>query len=169
MPTDEQARALIEKAHEASNRGDLDAMLAQFTADMQFWCNAGNPSGGSIEFTDKHAFRRSLEAMLRTTISRSKIVSFRFDDEIAHVRVRIHIKSLIVGAELEATYRQLVRYKGLLISRIEEYHDAARLNAFWKLHAEGAEAKLAVWDVDPSPGERNEPPAPPLPPPAKPS
>lgn len=151
MPTDDQARTLIEQAHAAWSRGDLDAMVAQFTDDMQFWCNAGDPSGGPIEFMGKLAFRQSLEAVLRTTRSKSQVVSFRFDDTVAHVRASIRLESLISGAKLVTAYRQLVRYRGLLISRIEEYHDAGRLNAFWKLHAEGAQGKSALWDVDPLP------------------
>lgn len=151
MPTDEQARALIESAHFEWSRGNLDGMLAQFSDDMEFWCNAGNPSGGSIEFKDKNKFRQSLEAVLRTTKSKSRLVSFRFDGEIAHVRASIRMESLVCGAKHVAQYRQIVRYKALRISRIEEYRDAGLLNAFWKLHADGAQAGLAVWDVEPSP------------------
>jgi hypothetical protein len=125
-------------------------MMAQFSDDMEFWCNAGDPSGGPIEFKGKNDLRQSLEAVLRTTKSKSRIVSFRFDGEVAHVRASIRMESLVCGAKHVAQYRQIVRYKRLRISRIEEYHDAGLLNAFWKLHAEGAQAGLAVWDVDPS-------------------
>lgn len=149
MVTDEQARTLIERAHTAWSRGDLDEMLAQFSYDMEFWCNAGDPSG-PIEFKDKNNFRQSLEAVLRTTKSKSRLVSFRFDGEVAHARASIRMESLVCGAKYVAAYRQIVRYKRLRISRIEEYHDAGLLNAFWKLHADGARAGLAVWDVDPS-------------------
>lgn len=151
MPTDEQARTLIESAHSAWSRGDLDGMLAQFSDDMEFWSNVGDPSGGPIEFKHKNDFRQSLEAVLHTTKSKSRLVSFRFDGEVAHVRASIRMESLVCGAKYVAAYRQIVRYQRLRISRIEEYHDAGLLNAFWKLHAEGAQAGLAVWDVEPSP------------------
>lgn len=151
MVTDEQARALIESAHYEWCRGNLDGMLAQFSDDMEFWCNVGDPSGGPIEFKDKNDFRQSLEPILRTTKSKSGLVSFRYDGEVAHVRASIRIESLVCGAKYVAAYRQIVRYKRLRIFRIEEYHDAGLLNAFWKLHAEGAQAGLAVWDVEPSP------------------
>lgn len=151
MLTDEQARALIESAHSAWSRGDLDAMLALFCDDMEFWCNAGDPSGGPIEFKGKKDFGLSLEPILRTTNAKSRVVSFRFDGEVAHVRASIRIESLISGAKIVAEYRQLVRFKGHQIVRMEEFHDAGLLTAFWKLHADGAQAGLAVWDVEPSP------------------
>jgi ketosteroid isomerase-like protein len=150
MPTDDQARAILEKAHHEWSLGNLDGMLAQFTDDMKFWCNAGDPAGGPIEFQGKAAFRQSLEAVLRTTRSRSQLLSFTFDGEVARANVSIRMESLINGVVLIATYREIVRYEALSISRIEEYHDAARLTAFWKLHAEGATPTQAVWDVEPS-------------------
>jgi len=150
MPTDEQARALIQKAHDAWSCGDLDGMLDQFTDEMEFWCNAGDPAGGPIEFRGKIALRQSLEAVLRTTSSKSKLLSFAFDGEVARASVSIRMESLLSGVVLDASYREIVRYRGLRISRIEEYHDAARLTTFWRLHAEGAKPAQAIWDVEPS-------------------
>lgn len=150
MPTEEQARSLLEKAHYEWSSGNPDGMVACFAKDMVFWCNAGDPAGGPIQFDSSEAFRQSLKAVMETTRSRSEVVSFSFDGTVARANIRIRLESLVNGIVLVATYREVVRYRGLLISRIEEYHDAARLTAFWKLHAEGADADTAVWDVEPA-------------------
>ncbi|MDQ8700439.1 hypothetical protein [Hyphomicrobium sp. LHD-15] len=152
MLTDEEAHALIANAHREWSNGNLDGMLDQFADSIEFWCNAGNLDGGPIEFKGKGAFRQSLEAVLRTTRSQSQLISFRFDGKLAHARASIQMQSLTSGATLEASYRQIISYGRTRISRIEEYHDAARLNAFWKLHAEGAAANMALWNVSPEPG-----------------
>lgn len=150
MITADVARALLEQAHDGWNRRHLTAMLDQFTDDMEFWVNTGDPAGGPIEFKGKALFRQSLEAMLLTTKSKSKLEAFRFDGEVGHARASITMHSFASGATITAAYRQLARYSGGKIRRLEEYHDAGLLNAFWKLHAAGAAAELAVWDVEPN-------------------
>jgi hypothetical protein len=56
-----------------------------------------------------------------------------------------HIAS---GVVLNGTYRQIVSFHRGKIQRLEEYHDAGRLNAFWALTAAGASPNVALWDAE---------------------
>jgi ketosteroid isomerase-like protein len=138
MPTEEEALAAIEASHHEWRCANLAGLLAQYTDDMVFWCNAGYPSGGPIEIKGKAAFRESLAAILRTTRCTSRIVNFNYSEGRARVLAEHRMHHIASGISLSGTYRQLISFKRGKIQRLEEYHDAARLAAFWKLTAEGA-------------------------------
>jgi ketosteroid isomerase-like protein len=148
MLTYAQARELIENSHEHWRRGDLDGLLTQYTDDMEYWCNAGDPSGGPVEIKGKDAFRDSLAPVLRTTRCSARVLAFDFDGSVGRTQARYRMERLGTAVVLEGTYRQIIHYRDGLISRLEEYHDAGRLNAFWQLTAGGAEPKVAVWDAE---------------------
>jgi ketosteroid isomerase-like protein len=148
MLTYEQALALVETSHHEWCRGNLDGMFAQYSDDMEFWCNAGDPSGGPVEMKGKEAFRESLAAVLRTTRCWSNMLSFDYDEGRARILAEYRMEHIASAVTLRGTYRQIVFYKSRKIRRLEEYHDAGRLNAFWKLTAKGAVPRTAVWDAE---------------------
>jgi ketosteroid isomerase-like protein len=148
MLTHTRARELIESSHEAWRRGDLEGLLGQYADDMAYWCNAGDPSGGPVEIKGKAAFRETLAAVLRTTLCDSHILSFDFDGTRARTKAHYRLERRGTAVVLEGTYRQVISYKGGLISRLEEYHDAGRLTAFWQLTSGDAKPKAAVWDAE---------------------
>jgi len=149
MLTLAEARALIENCHEAWRRGDLDALLAQYTDDMEYWCNAGNPAGGPVELTGKAPFRDSLAAVLRTTRCEAHFLSFEYADGLGRTLSSYRLERIGTAVVLEGTYRQVIHYRHGLISRLEEYHDSGRLTAFWLLTSGGAAPTTVVWDAVP--------------------
>jgi ketosteroid isomerase-like protein len=138
MLTYDQALTLIENSHHEWRRANLDGLFAQYSDDMEFWCNVGDPSGGPIEMKGKQAFRETL----------ASILTFDYDEGRARILAEYRMEHIASAVSLKGTYRQIVFYKGQKIQRLEEYHDAGRLNAFWKLTAEGAVPKTAVWDAE---------------------
>lgn len=148
MLTHSQARELIENSHEAWRRGNLEDLLSQYADDMEYWCNAGDPCGGPVELRGKPAFHASLAAVLRTTRCDSHILTFDYDGERARTKAHYRLEHLGTAVVLEGTYRQFIYYKRGLIWRLEEFHDAGRLTAFWQLTSGGAEPKAAVWDAE---------------------
>lgn len=148
MLTDTQARELIETSHQEWRRGNLEGLLAQYTDDMEFWCNAGDPSGKPVELRGKAAFGESLAAVLRSTHCTAHVLTFDYDGTCARVHARYRMERIGSAAVIEGTYRQVIHYRDGLISRLEEYHDAGRLNAFWQLTSGGAEPTVPLWDAD---------------------
>jgi hypothetical protein len=45
---------------------------------------AGDLAGGPIELKGKDALRQSLDAVLRTNVSRSQLLSLQYEGEVAH-------------------------------------------------------------------------------------
>lgn len=41
------------------------------------------------------------------------------------------------GLQLIGSYRQIMHFEGFKICRLQEFHDAAMLNAFWQMVAAG--------------------------------
>ncbi len=148
MLTHTQARELIDNSHAEWRRGNLDGLFAQYTDDMEYWCNAGDPSGGPVEIKGKAAFRETLAAVLRTTCCDSHILTFDYDGTRARTKAYYRLEHRGTGVVLEGNYRQVFYFKHGLISRLEEFHDAGRLTAFWQLASDGAEPKVAVWDAE---------------------
>jgi ketosteroid isomerase-like protein len=142
-----QARALVERSHFCWCRRDLDGLLEQYTDDMEFWCNAGALDGGPVELRGKAIFRASLEGVLVTTVCRSHIQSFRYDDGKAFTSAFYRLQHRETRFVLAGSYRQIFSFRDGLIARLEEFHDGGRLTAFWRLVASGAEPSVVVWDA----------------------
>lgn len=123
-------------------------MFRSYNLNMEFWCNAGDPAGGPIEIKGQTAFRETLEAVIRTTRCWSSISTFHHDGHRARILADYRMQHRTSGLSLTGTYRQLVFYEGGKIQRLEEYHDAGRLEAFWALAGQGLTAKSAVWDAE---------------------
>jgi len=55
--------------------------------------------------------------------------------DVGRVQVHFWLRHRETGFGLNGSYRQLLTFRGGLICRIEEYHDAAKLNSFWAVVA----------------------------------
>lgn len=148
MLTECQALTVIERSHQEWCRANLDGLCDQYNDDMVFWCNCGDPSGGPIEIRGKAKFRETLSAILRTTRCTSRIVTFDYGEGRARILAEYRMQHMASGITLNGTYRQLVSFDRGKIQRLEEYHDAGRLTAFWKLAADGRRPKIAIWDAE---------------------
>jgi ketosteroid isomerase-like protein len=144
----DKALAVIERSHHEWRRANLDGMFAQYNDDMEFWCNAGDPAGGPIEIKGKAAFRETLAAVLRTTRCTSRIITFEYLEGRARTLAEYRMQHIASGIVLKGTYRQIVSFERGRIQRLEEFHDAGRLHAFWQLTADGASPNTAVWDAE---------------------
>ncbi len=148
MLTYDQAFALVETSHHEWRRANLDGLFNQYNDHMEFWCNVGGPDGEPVEIKGKAAFRETLAAVIRTTRCWSGISTFDYDGTRARTLADYRLQHIASAVSLKGTYRQVVYFERGKIQRLEEYHDAGRLNAFWKLTAEGAAPKTAVWDAE---------------------
>lgn len=137
MPKTAYAKAvqLLEAAHAAWAAADMDALLRYFTDDLEYQINAGTEDGrplhliGKAEFDD---FWRPLMTQMTTRTSPGRLV---LSDNVGRVQVDVWLKHRLTGFVLTGSYRQILTFRGELICRIEEYHDAAKLNAFWSVVA----------------------------------
>lgn len=129
-----RAREILDAAHAAWSGEDIEGVLACYVDDLVYWCNTGAPDGGPLTIIGKPAFRAFLQAMdVAERISVSEY--FRLVDGVGRARIECFIKHKTTGHTLVGTYRQLVTYREEKIARLEEYHDAARMAAFWQLIA----------------------------------
>lgn len=58
---------------------------------------------------------------------------FRFSDGIGRAKIECYIRHKTTHHTLVGSYRQLVTYRGNRIARMEEFHDAAKMIAFWRM------------------------------------
>ena len=134
MPDEAAARSILEAAHAAWSRGDVDGVLSCYVDDLIFWCNTGGPDGGPLTVEGKKDFRAFLLRM-KSAEGHSIVEFFRFSDGIGRALIRGVIRHKRTGHKLAGTFRQVVYYRDNKIARLEEYHDAARMAAFWRLVA----------------------------------
>lgn len=81
----------------------------------------------------KGAFRDYLAPIMHANETVSTVVNFSYSTAIGRARIAIFIKHRETGHQITSTFRQIVTFRGDLIARIDEYHDAARLSTFWRL------------------------------------
>lgn len=127
------AHSLLDSAHNAWCRADIEAALSCYSEDFIYWCNAGSLDGVPYILEGKPAYRTFLRSIVSVAESRSVIDTFSFSDGIGRARIEAYIKHRRTGHSLSGTYRQIVTYRGRKIVRCEEYHDAAKMAAFWRM------------------------------------
>lgn len=129
------AREILDTAHVAWSRGDVDGMLRAYDEDVVYWCNTGGPDGNSLTIAGKAALREFLTSV--SAVSESVCVSeyFRLINGVGRAKVEAFIRHRKTGHWLVGSFRQVVTFRGGRIVRVEEYHDAAKMAAFWRLIA----------------------------------
>jgi ketosteroid isomerase-like protein len=128
------AKSILLAAHAAWSRGDIEAILACYVDELTYWCNAGGPDGGPFQIEGKQQFRAFLQSMQEAE-GRLTMDYFRLVDGIGRARVKCVVRHKRTGHKLVGSYRQVISYRDNKILRLEEYHDAARWAAFWKMIA----------------------------------
>lgn len=127
------ARLVLEASHGAWSRGDVEGMLRWMTDDILYSCNTGGPDGGPLIVEGKDGMRAFLGPVAVVAESMSVVDLFEYRDMTARARIDCYIRHRSTGHLLTGSYRQVVEFRGNLISRLEEFHDAAKMIAFWKL------------------------------------
>jgi ketosteroid isomerase-like protein len=128
-----RARNLIDSAYRAWSRGDVEGVLAQYVDDLTFWSNVSAADDQPLTIVGKPAFRLFVQSLAETMDSASVLEHFRYSDGIGHARVEYYVRHKGTKHALSGAYRQVTHYRDGRILRAEQYHDAARTAAFWRL------------------------------------
>lgn len=124
---------ILSAAHDAWCRADIERLLSYYADDCIIWCNAGPLDGEPFVIEGKQCYRTFLWSIASVAESRSVIDNFRFEDGKGRASVEAYIRHRRTGHVLAGTFRQIVTYRGRKIARLEDYHDAAKMAAFWRL------------------------------------
>jgi ketosteroid isomerase-like protein len=134
MQLDEhRARMILESSHAAWSRGDVEGVLRHYADDLSYHCNTGGPDGGPLVIEGKQSLRNFLRAIVDVAESVSVPEYFRYSDGIGRSKIECYIRHKTTHHSLVGSYRQLVTYRDNRIARTEEFHDAAKMIAFWKM------------------------------------
>lgn len=128
----ETANAIITAAHSSWNAGCIDDVLDKYVEDLIYVSNTG-PDGTSFTIHGKQAFREKFVPAMSVVDSKTTITAFRFEDGIARVRLSAFVRHRQTGHELTGTFRQMFHFRGFQICKLEDYHDAAKITAFWRM------------------------------------
>jgi ketosteroid isomerase-like protein len=127
------ARSILESTHHAWCKGEIERLLSYYADDCTYWNNAGSLDGAPFILEGKAHFRTFLTSIYAVAESATVIESFQFEDGVACANVAAYIRHRRTGHVLSGTFRQVITYRGRKIQRNEEYHDAAKMAAFWKM------------------------------------
>ena len=145
MELDEhRARMILQGTHAAWSRGDVEALLDYFVDDVTYCCNTGAPDGGPLVVNGRDAYRQMLQPIVDVAESVSVPEYFRFADGVGRSSIECYIRHRATRHVLVGSYRQLVTYRGDRIERLEEFHDAAKMIAFWEMISGDAEIERAL-------------------------
>ena len=134
------AQALFEAMHVALSEGDMARLLNYCDDSITYWCNAGGMRAKPVEIVGKAVLRDYLESVAWVTESVSVVDSFRLHEGRGYARISGFMRHRKSKITLAASYRQVVTFCDRKIVRLEEYHDAAQIVAFWRLLASEAPA-----------------------------
>jgi ketosteroid isomerase-like protein len=127
------AKAIVEETHRAWSEGDIDAVLRIYAEDIFYKRNAGDRSTPPLVIQGREAMGVYLREIQEKASGMAVVKNFQFRSGIGRARVTYFLEDRASGQTHTATYRQTVAYRGLHISRIEQFHDSARLSAFFRL------------------------------------
>jgi hypothetical protein len=65
--------------------------------------------------------------------SRTRIDSIRYENGLVRTRLAAILQHRATGHVLTCTLRQVLRFEGFRIAEHVDFHDAAKLAAFWNL------------------------------------
>jgi ketosteroid isomerase-like protein len=145
MDLDEhRARMILDLSHAAWSRGDVEGVLSNYVDDLTWFCNTGGADGGPLMVSGKQALRDMLQPIVDVAESVSVSEYFRYVDGVGRAKIECYIRHKTTRHMMVGSYRQLVTYRGDKIERMEEFHDAAKMVAFWKMISGEAAIKKAL-------------------------
>ncbi|WP_157135444.1 MULTISPECIES: nuclear transport factor 2 family protein [unclassified Hyphomicrobium] len=125
-------RAILESAQEAWNSGSVEGVLDKYVEDIIYTTNTGGPKGESVTIQGKENVRHRYLTAMEQVESRSQIEYLRWDNGLVRTRLLVDMQHRETGVVLTTRLRQIIRFRGFLIAEIQDFHDAARLAAFWR-------------------------------------
>ncbi len=134
MQLDEhRARVILDATLAAWSNGDVDSLVGHFVDDLTYFCNTGAPDGGPLTIVGKTAYRATLQQILDVSESVCVAEYFRFAEGVGRAKIECYIRHKTTRHTLVGSYRQLITYRGDKVERLEEFHDAAKMIAFWQM------------------------------------
>lgn len=134
MDLDEHRARLIHEATLAAwSNGNLEGVTRHFVEDLTYFCNTGGPDGGPLTIVGQAAYRGMLQTILDVAESVCVSEYFRFAEGTGRAKIECYIRHKTTRHTLVGSYRQLITYQGDKIVRLEEFHDAAKMIAFWRM------------------------------------
>jgi ketosteroid isomerase-like protein len=131
--TSEQKNEQVLRAlHAAWSRARLDEAAKCVTDDLIYWSNIGNADEPLI-LTGKQAFQGLMETIVAHYECSSTVRELTWREGRAHARIAHTIRHKESGHTLRGMFRQIADFRDSRIERIEEYYDAAKLQAFRRL------------------------------------
>ena len=129
------AREILDRSHAAWCEGDIEGVLACYSDNLYYWCNAGTSENTPYVLEGKPALRTFLRSITAVADSGSVAEYFKFADGVGRASIECFIRHRRTGLILSGSYRQIVTFRGRKIARLQEFHDAAKMAAFWRLVA----------------------------------
>ncbi len=134
MPVNESYdEAVLQQAHLAWSKGDLDGTLACYSDNLRYVCNTGGFDGSPMCIAGKNQFRDFLAPVMETVDSHSTVSQFKLQDDSARAFIDCTLIHRNTGLQLVGTYTQIVTFERGKILQMDEFHDVARMAAFWRL------------------------------------
>lgn len=127
------ATAIVEAYHAAWSKQDVAGMLAWCHKDVTLFLNAGAPHGGPLRLYGRAELEVFLSPIVEVAISMTVPISCNFRNGVARTQIEAFIQHRKTGNVLTGTYRQVVLFDGFKILALEEFHDAAKMKAFWDM------------------------------------
>jgi ketosteroid isomerase-like protein len=128
-----KARLLVDAAHLAWSNRDPTGLLACYCDDVRYTCNTGPSPSEPFVAVGKRAMMDFLLPVLDIATSMSVVERFVFKNDVARATVACFLRHHATGHVLSGKYRQVISFSDGKIAQIDEFHDAARIAAFWKL------------------------------------
>ena len=127
------AKAILEAAQGAWAAGSVEGVLDKYVDDLVYITNTGGVCGQSLTINGKDDLRRRFTAAMTAVDSRTQIEAFRYEGGIARVRLSAIIRHRSTGHTLTCSLRQILSFRGYQIAKHEDFHDAPKMAAFWRL------------------------------------
>jgi ketosteroid isomerase-like protein len=128
------AKAILEAAQGAWAAGSVEGVLDKYVNDLVYITNTGGKAyGESLTINGKDDLRRRFTAAMTAVDSRTQIEAFRYESGVARLRLTAVIRHRATGHTLTCSLRQVLSFRGYQIAKHEDFHDAAKMAAFWRL------------------------------------
>lgn len=129
-----RAEVIIHACHDAWSAGDLKRMFAYYNPNVLYTCNTLVGDGFPQQISGRDAMRDFLVPMLDEVECLTVVEAFHFTEDTARAMIAVWLRHLSTGIELSGQFRQVFRFDEFYkIVSLEEFHDAAKLRAFWQL------------------------------------
>lgn len=125
-------KAILESAQEAWMAGSIDGVLDKYVDDPVYIANTG-PKGELLTIRGKEGLRRRFTAAMEVLDSRVRFESIRVENGLVRTRMTARLEHRATGHNMTCTLRQILRFEDFRIAEQQDFHDAPKMAAFWKL------------------------------------